>query len=387
MTLRFHFFPVYRSDYVAYPMNFSTPNVRIRVVIVGVIVVALFGILFSTRSPELFGKVSPLKVEVDTLDFGYRWAHEPFDWKVSLHNQSESSLRIEKVEASCSCTSLLRQNLDIGAGSQIELPFRISPQSEKDAVSLRRFASPIAVFVNGQEGSLQFEIQGVLRRLATLEPDELYFGRVFQEISAEATRECVLQSSFSLASVSVVDSDKTPFDIQIASVSSADDRYLVVVSPKAELPIGAFDSRVLLNCVLYDNFLPPPPPLRMRITGEIVGDIVSEPSRFDLGVIHDSQNDLLELRLQSRKHHRFIVVNQIERPTFLGKPIISGSATTSDVRLSLPLVLSNAGPFAGVVVVPVRLDDGNVQSVRIPVSGYLLARLGDSFSNRLRCDA
>ncbi len=324
---------------------------------------------FSRRSHNLLS--SPLRAEESTLDFGQRWAHAPFEWKVTLQNQSVVSLKIEKVETSCNCTSLLEENFDVAPGGTVDLAFRITPQLQhQDTTAARSFLSTITVFVRGHQIPNKFALHGTLQTLATLEPDELFFGRVFQEDCAQASREFVVESYFPLSPVSVVDSGEIPFDVHITAVSPTFDRYRIAVSPMRLSSVGEFDIPLRLNCIPRDHTMPSPPPIHARLTGEIIGDVVSDPPRIDLGVIRDPQNHPLIFRLQSRSKQRFNVSRQFDRPKFLGQPIITESEMLNGVCIQIPLADPDPGSFGGVLVLPVNFHNGKESLVRIPISGF-----------------
>lgn len=316
-------------------------------------------------------EVNLLKADESTLDFGQRWTHDIFEWKVKLRNQSNTNLTIERVESSCNCTAFLQADFNLPADGVLELPFRIAPSLDQAADSVRRFQSNIAVFVRDHRTPAKFQIHGTLHRLATLEPDELYFGRVFQEECTSTSRELVLRSHIPLSNVSVIDLDQLPFNVRISSDSPTLDCYRINASPKPDGAIGEFDIRLCLNCVVRDESLAPPPPIRVRFTGEIVGDVASNPTRFDLGVVRSPQIPPLELRLASRSSRRFTVSeDRIRRPSFLDPLIVAGSEKSPGFYILAPIVLSEPGYFKDELVIPIEFDDGQQSCVRVPICGF-----------------
>ena len=139
-----------------------------------------------------------------------------------------------------------------------------------------------------------------------------------------------------------------------------------------ELRVGPFDYRIQLNCRLHLKDDTDPPAIRLRLTGEVLGDVISIPPRFDLGVFRDPQNRPLEFRLVSRSRKLFTVSERPDSPRFLGNPVISNSdnSNSSDVQIRVPFVISEPGSFSGMIDSDVKFENGETQKVRIPVSGF-----------------
>ena len=176
----------------------------------------------GTRPSKSLVLRNVLKADEATLDFGQKWAHEPFEWIVKIQNQSSADLSIERVEASCSCTSILQKSFAIPAGEAFLLPFRITPAPEQAALS-GDCLSNIAIFVRGRPNPERLQIRGSVRRRLTLEPDELFFGSMFQEECTKVARECVLRSTLPLSEVSPFESDGNAFNIRVTPESPTQD--------------------------------------------------------------------------------------------------------------------------------------------------------------------
>lgn len=356
--------------------------VRISVGITLVVVAALLGILFTLPQPSAVER-SPLTVDESTLNFGRRWTHEVFEWKVKLLNQSDLTLTIEGVEASCNCTSLLQTSFTVPPRGIIELPLRITPPQEQTAQSSADFSTSMTVFVRGYQRPEQIRLIGAFRTFASLEPDELFFGQCLQEDDSQASRDCILRASCPLAEVYPVDHGELPFHVQVEIASPDRQSYRLIVSPKSNAPIGEFDHRLRLRCILEDtqSESAPVPPLQLRLTGEIIGDVISQPPRFDLGIVRDVSVRMLECRLLSRGNKSFALVEPFEAPDFLGQPTVTNAPAMAAWDLRIPIASLAPGVFRGVLVIPVRYSDGAVSSVRVPITGFHSASTATSLTS------
>jgi hypothetical protein len=265
--------------------------------------------------------VEGLAIPAADLDMGEVWEEKGIAWRLPIRNQTDATVEIHDLLASCGCTSIEPRKLSIPAGetATINLQLDLTHRTYSDAGLAER---PFAVMLRPVVGASQprgpaWKLHGTIKSRVTVDPLAVDFGErpihgqtpVTQKIAVAVHVPCrgldvVVVPNVATAAVHRRSDDEAKFDIVLAANPDLPpgrfqaDVRLITVSPDGEKALGV---TVPLSGIMQPEvrLLPARLLLEAKPIGEVAEAVVTLQASPDVKVAVDHiEVDSPDLRVE-----------------------------------------------------------------------------------------
>jgi hypothetical protein len=323
---------------------------RIVIAVIGVCWVAItVYVLIPGKTADLKLPAAPLAAEPSSLLFGAVWNTDHFQWTVPVHNVSNEWVHVKRLKTSCTCTSVSPSAFTLKPGESVDLRLtfdfaeRLHQWPDRPEM---QFAQSVSAYVDddGSYPVATWELKGVVKNAFFVRSGELNFGetlvegqpfplRSFEVVCFKPCRD--LEASL----------DSQSGTVRVERSQEREDRFRILVAPKASLDVGVHRLNVRLKALLQ--------------TGEQTGEV---PIAIEARVLQDLQI------LPAVAHFGDLGVGQTREQVFTigsrtGRPVRIVSSTVDSKDAEVTLLSSKDGQAA--VRVKVRSSRCGSQDVAI----------------------
>ncbi|MGH7136849.1 MAG: hypothetical protein ACREHD_14005, partial [Pirellulales bacterium] len=315
-----------------------------------------------------------LMVSVGSVDIGDVWDRDGLSHTVTLLNDTREPIGIERLKASCRCTSVEPDRLVVPAHQSREVHLLLNLAGSR--IGRARATSPasplplsveLVAFCKGRAEPARFRISGRVHTALDVKPRVIHFNAE-QLLDGSSTSQDV-----EVACAPGVTGFSATCDPQLAIVTAScvsespcgGSRHVVTVTPSRDLPMGPFDFDVRFRVhARSDAFLVAP----LHVSGVVVDDIEILPSRVAFGAARLGACLSDRIVVASRGHKPFRVDATSEGIAVRGVTLTSDSAFADTHVLELRAAVERVGDVSTRVSIPVVMADGRRKSVPLLVS-------------------
>lgn len=251
--------------------------------------------------------------DIKSQDFGVISDDKNVNHQFKFKNTGKSTLTITNTQGSCGCTVPQLEKKTYEPGEEGEIKVEYHPQNRKGPQH-----TTVTVTSNDPtKPQVVLELKSDVRPLVGIEPTVLNLGQVPK--GQTQTLKAMITSR--LKDVSIVSATPTIASIDAKVMPGAEVeingekvmQYPVEITVPANAPVGQLIGIISIRTSEQNRVL------NMTVTGEVVGDIVPNPARVQLGALQPGQSFTSELRLSARNKKPFKVTKVEEKSGSPGK--------------------------------------------------------------------
>lgn len=246
-------------------------------------------------------------------EFGVISDDKNVDYQFKFKNTGKGTLTITNTQGSCGCTvpQLDKKSYEPGESGEIKVVFhpqgKSGPQHTTVTVTSNDATKPQVVL----------ELKSDIRPLVAIEPRVLNLGQVpkgkAQTLKATITSRLKDVSIVSATpNIAAIDAKVLP-GVEAEINGEKVMQYPIEVTVPANAPVGQVIGNIAIRTSDATRLL------SLNVTGEVVGDIVPNPARVQLGALQPGQTFTSELRLSARNGKPFKVTKVEEQSGTPGK--------------------------------------------------------------------
>ena len=308
-----------------------------------------------------------LKLESHTIDFGRVFEGTKNRYSLSVTNASDEPVEVTSARATCGCTKVLTK-------TPFVVPPRQSRQLEVQMDTSRRtgpLTKTVNVFVSdrGAKFKLPVDVSAEARPLISVSTRRIEFGMLRPDQTEQREINITLHDTDNKQAASGVQILQCPEHISAvvsdAAMSEQGERRVTVTV--------AVDGRKIPEESINEDLLLKTPStvdgvLRIPVSAAQFSWVRSEPARIDFGVVRKPDDAVQTLRLEAVENHSWTIesVTLEDAPEYL----TAERTNQGQVRLQLNTVTASKGFFNGMLKVRYRCDEGQRQSIVVPITGY-----------------
>lgn len=253
------------------------------------------------------GEAPELSFPEKTHEFGTISDEKNVNYAFKFKNTGKGTLRITNTQGSCGCTVPQLEKKEYLPGEEGEIKVEYHPQNRSGPQH-----TTVTVTSNDPTSpQVVLEIKSEVRPLVAIEPKVLNLGQVPK--GKPQTLKAMITSR--LKDVSIVSATPTiaAIDAKVMPGEEVDVngekvmQYPVEITVPATAPVGQVIGNVAIRTSDTARLL------NLTVTGEVVGDIVPNPARVQLGALQPGQPFTSELRLSARNGKPFKVTKVEEQ--------------------------------------------------------------------------
>ncbi|MFA6044240.1 MAG: DUF1573 domain-containing protein [Phycisphaerales bacterium] len=246
-------------------------------------------------------------------EFGIISDDKNVNHQFKFKNTGKTTLTITNTQGSCGCTVPQLDKKAYEPGEEGEIKVEYHPQNRKGPQH-----TTVTVTSNDPtKPQVVLELKSEVRPLVAIEPTVLNVGQV-PKGKAQVMKAMITSR---LADVSIVSATPTiaAIDAKVLPGVEAEIngekvmQYPIEITVPANAPVGQLIGNVAIRTSDQARML------TMTITGEVVGDIVPNPARMQLGALQPGQTFTSEVRLSARNGKPFKVTKVEEQSGTPGK--------------------------------------------------------------------
>jgi hypothetical protein len=250
----------------------------------------------------------PLEVAEGELDFGEVWLTDAFPWKLSVRNTGAAPIKVGKVMASCSCSSIKPESFSVPPGETVDVALTLDLTTRIQQWALmpeREFSTHFAAI---QEGNplrrAVWTLTGRVRSPMAISPPGLDFEESLIQGESFPGRTALVRCHEGFNDVRG-HCDPALAVVEVAKREGAPREFDVKVTPRETLSLGDHVFTVYLTAVFPNGRTTPGVPL--PVEARVVHDIRVSPSYPHLGAIVVGESVHDTMRLDSRTGKKFTV--------------------------------------------------------------------------------
>lgn len=333
--------------------------------------------------------VEPIGPGRGRLDFGrvFRTKTSTLERAVFLRNDTKEPVRLERLKASCGCTSTV---LGEGTGPKVLGPGE--QVQAKITINVRKLPASVHKFVwaygaNEVTPLATLEIHAQLVDSVTLSPGRIDFGKVDSGKLAYLPLTLTLDPSLiEAAPLPVLVSSNPDITISSDTASSAPDgagqvtrRYLVMLSARAHLgpiqgvisfapPATAGTAPISQEKLTLATALQG---VMVNVAGEVLGKLQVAPKMAVLGTVHAGTEAVTEVKLTARDAGALANLKVASASPWVTAQVRAARDTNPDAAATMSVTLSSKAP-AGAVETQVVATAADGERLVIPVLAYVV---------------
>lgn len=312
-----------------------------------------------------------LELNANTVDFGTVFEGTKNTLAVTLTNTSDHEIQIASASASCGCTSVLT-----------ETPFQMPPGEERELViqlntnnNVGSLEKLVSVFVH--EGQSRFKFPISVRAnsipLVTIDRRQVDFGMLKADDLAEADLTISLSHQVETSSTSppvyiaaIPDGVKAELKEIEASNGSEREWNLKISVSGNEVPEESIDEDLIVVTPSTVEGV-----VRIPVRAMQHSYLSFEPGRVTFGVIRDQSDSIRTIQLECLEGHQYRItsVDIVDGPPFLTAKF---DREQQQVLATVDPANAVRGFFKARILIRFSCDDGERQTLSIPVTGYRL---------------
>ena len=315
-----------------------------------------------------------LAVDESTCNLGRVWNGSRLRWKVRVKNSTNCEFVIADIQTSCACAVAQSAGLVIPPGQDVEIPVDINTgaATSGEAKYEQPFSSSLRIiFAHGLK-PLVVELRGTILTPAVVDWDTVRLGRVFDEDKSKFVNVIALTPLTSISEVKIEPTSEGRYVLRLGSLKQSRHSVPIEMSLGQALSPGIIDDRIRLICtvdserdVKGDPFL-----IELRVSGEIVGDLVSNLSAIDFGLYRGPGTLAKEVEFASRSGRKFRL--QFEGDKSPGVKVSNElDQLASSHLVELVLDCGSPGSVKRGAEFTAIYDDGSRAGIDVPVIGYV----------------
>ena len=327
----------------------------------------------SQSKNDTSSKMPSLWVEGDNLNFGEVQESDSFRWKIPIKNISPKAIKVSRIIASCSCTSISPSSFVLAPGQKIDLKinmnligiYGITPPHFSRLFETRI----VPIFESNPPEKIIWTLKGKVlsafrvsnTNISFLGPDAVVRG------TKTKPRQIVVNSRVPLKKLAV-EHDKQLLEVQVLPDHSDLSQFNIVISPLATLPTGTFNTSVLLRGIELDGdecFSLP-----ISVSGIVEGDVRLVPNTIHFGVQKVGKVSEAVIAVESRTGQTF-TVETVETNT---NEVTCNFVPKKDCKYQEILIskkLSTLGNHRDTIIVQARHNDGSYETLKANICVYV----------------
>lgn len=264
-----------------------------------------------------------LSVDAAALALGDVWAQNGVQRTVTLTNHQSQPVRVDRIQASCACTSVQPAALTLQPGEtrRLELKLDLDFAPSRDAW---RWSEPLSIQVTlflRDRPFQTFSLSGTLLRWLRLSAPALDFEHQLVHQHPFPRKSLRFQCE-SAATTVQARCDESLATVETRRVKPGSKEWHLHVSPRPQLAVGKhdFDVELFTAPTSKNRPLSAPASVRLRVRATVENDVIAVPSSIWLGYVNVGSVVEESVTLVSR-HAPFQVLELLtDQPPALNSP-------------------------------------------------------------------
>ncbi len=202
-----------------------------------------------------------LQVPTSALDFGTVWEQRALEFTVPVQNVSDRPVVVGNLKATCDCTGLSPRSFELQPGQTqivtgtVDLTRSVSFRSGSEQPVRLHLSGDVAWNARTQPAAVDWILRGRVRRALEVTPAKVHLSGAWEVVRNRNTPTIdILVRPVRPVAALAPEWDRSELHVAFrAPASGLESIYRLTVTPAIDLPIGRFESEIVLRAEFADG--------------------------------------------------------------------------------------------------------------------------------------